>query len=55
MRAGVVRFSGQQQSRGCWDIYMDTTNTTQLHTGEDQVVLYIHVIIEKLSTLTDCN
>ena len=50
MRAGVVRFSGQQQSRGCWDIYMDTTNTTQLHTGaragEDQV----DVIIEKLCT-----
>ena len=46
VRAGVVRFSGQQQSRGCWDIYMDTTNTTQLHHGdtghhgEDQVVSY---------------
>ena len=44
MRAGVVRFSGQQQSRGCWDIYMDTSNTTQLHTGdmagEEQVLLY---------------
>ena len=40
VQAGVVRFSGQQQSRGCWDIYMDTTNTTQLHTGEEQVELY---------------
>ena len=44
----MVRFSGQQQSRGCWDIYMDTTNTTQLHTGEEQV----DVIIEKLCTYT---
>ena len=46
MRAGVVRFSGQQQSRGCWDIYMDTSNTSQLYHGEEQV----DVIIEKLCT-----
>ena len=53
MRAGVVRFSGQQQSRGCWDIYMDTTNTTQLHTGEEQVLLYPRYNLENL--YLNCN